>query len=197
MSAQAATVLPYRPPRARNDATAFLGLLLFLGSWAMMFSALFFAYGVVRAHAGSWPPEGTPRLPLLLPGLNTLVIGASSFVLQRALASARAGRTAQVRPAVMGAIALGLVFLAAQGLLWSRLWSEGLRIDGGPYPSVFWALTVFHALHVLVGLGGLAYLAARSAGYGPARHLALRLWTGFWHFVGAVWLVLYLAVFVI
>ncbi len=197
MSAQAATVLTYRPPRARNDATAWLGMLLFLGSWAMMFAALFFAYGVVRAHAGDWPPEGTPRLPLLLPGLNTLVMGLSSLALQRALASARAGRTAQVRPALGAAIALGLVFLAAQGLLWSRLWSAGLRIDGGPYPSVFWALTVFHALHVLVGLGGLAYLVVRSGDHGPARHVALRLWTGFWHFVGAVWLVLYLSVFVI
>jgi cytochrome c oxidase subunit 3 len=94
---------------------------------------------------------------------------------------------------------LGIVFLLLQCLLWSRLWAAGLRIDGGPYPSVFWALTVFHALHVLAGLGGLCYVAARGSRglYGPSRHVALRLWSGFWHFVGAVWAALYLAVFVI
>jgi heme/copper-type cytochrome/quinol oxidase subunit 3 len=173
--------------------------MLFLGSWTMMFAALFFAYAYVRVHAESWPPADAPGLPLLLPGVNTLVIGVSSVALQRALSAARAGRTAQIFPPVAAAIVLGLLFLALQCLLWSRLWAAGLRIDGGPYPSVFWALTVFHALHVLVGLMGLAWVAAhaRRGAYGPARHVGLRLWTGFWHFVGAVWVLLYVAVFVI
>ena len=44
-------LLLYRPPHARDEATARVGMLLFLGSWAMMFAALFFALGVVRCAA--------------------------------------------------------------------------------------------------------------------------------------------------
>ena len=197
MSAPSATVLPYRPPRSRNDATAHLGMVLFLGSWAMMFAALFFAYAMVRAHAGEWPPPGQPPLPLLLPGVNTVVIAASSLLLQRGLRAARTGHTAQIRPAVAGTLVLGALFLLLQGLLWSRLHAAGLHIEDGPYPSVFWALTVFHGLHVLVGLGGLSWVALRARTFGPARNVGLRLWTSYWHFVGAVWLTLYLVVFVL
>jgi cytochrome c oxidase subunit 3 len=172
-------------------------MVLFLGSWAMLFAALFFAYGVLRVRATSWPPADAQRLPLLLPGLNTLLIAASSLLLQGALLAAREGRGAALRRGLAAALALGTAFLALQGLLWWRLWAAGLRPGGGPYPSVFYTLTVFHALHVAVGLLGLTWAAMRAGAFGPARHLGLRLWTAYWHFVGAVWVLLYLAVFVL
>jgi cytochrome c oxidase subunit 3 len=195
---QAAVIL-YRPRRARDDSTAFIGMAVFLGSWAMLFAALFFAYGMLRARLPLWPPPGTPRLPLLLPGINTLVIGVSSIALQRALASARRGRQSAVLPLLIAGTVLGAAFLALQGLLWSGLWRAGLRPEGGPYPSVFYGLTAIHALHVAVGLGGLGWLVARasSRAFGPGRTLGLRLWTSYWHFVGAVWLLMYLAVFLL
>ena len=194
-----ASVLRYRPRSAPADATAWLGMLVFLGSWTMLFGALFAVYGVLRLRAPAWPPPGGPALPLLLPGVNTLAIVASSVALQSALRGARRGRASAVFPATAAALVLGGLFLAGQIVLWTRLWSGGLRPDGGPFPSVFYGLTVFHAIHVLVGLGGLAWVTARAARavYGPSRHLTLRLWSGYWHFVGAVWVLLYLTIFVL
>jgi heme/copper-type cytochrome/quinol oxidase subunit 3 len=199
MSAQGMSVIPYRPPRARSDSTAWLGMVVFLGSWAMMFAALFFAYGLLRARLPQWPPSDLPRLPVLLPLANTLVLAMSSFAVQRALSAARKGYLGSVRPALWAALVLGIAFVGLQLHLWSGLWNAGLRPDLGPYPSVFYGLTVFHALHVFVGLCGLGYLAA-GAGKGahnPGRHLALRLWAGYWHFVGAVWLLMFVTLFVL
>jgi heme/copper-type cytochrome/quinol oxidase subunit 3 len=199
MSGAVASILRYRPRRSPADATAWLGMLLFLGSWTMLFAALFAAYGVLRLRSPGWPPPDQPALPLLLPGANTLALMASSVALQSALRSAREGRAAGVLPAAAAALALGVVFLAGQAALWTGLWRAGLRPEGGPFPSVFYGLTVFHALHVLVGLVGLGWLVARAAkaSFGPARHLGLRLWCGYWHFVGAIWVLLYLTVFVL
>ena len=72
------------------------------------------------------------------------------------------------------------------------VWRAGLVPSGGPYASVFYALTAFHALHVLVGLAALAVLAMRSR---AATRSAVRLWGMFWHFVGVVWGALYVAVY--
>jgi cytochrome c oxidase subunit 3 len=36
----------------------------------MIFLGLFTAYLTFRAVAPSWPPEGTPKLELLLPGIT-------------------------------------------------------------------------------------------------------------------------------
>ena len=66
-------------PHARQDFTSSLGMVVFLASWAMMFSTLFFAYAFLRARSVTWPPPGAPPLPVLLPAVNTLVMLASSF----------------------------------------------------------------------------------------------------------------------
>jgi heme/copper-type cytochrome/quinol oxidase subunit 3 len=184
-------------PAGRQETTAYIGMVVFLASWAMLFASLFFAYGLVRSHAPEWPPPDLPRLPLLLPGLNTLVALGASLALERAGRSWRHGGAGAAANLWL-ATALGTAFLALQAAVWTSLWRAGLRLDGGPYPSAFYALTGLHAAHVLVGLVALGWLAWRAArgGLAPSQRTPLRLWTMYWHFVGAVWLILYAAVYV-
>lgn len=196
---QTAAILPYRSLHARDDATAWIGMLIFLGSWAMLFAAFFFSYGILRARMDAWPPPGTPPLPRLLPAANTLVIAVSSVALERALFCARRGKLASVLPGILAALALGTLFVGLQLLLWTGLWKAGLRPSDGPYASVFYALTALHAAHVAVGMLGLGYCAIRAnaGAFTPVRHVGLRLWRAYWHFVGGVWLLLFLTVFVL
>lgn len=199
MSTPMGAIVPYPPPRARQEWTAYLGMVIFLGSWAMMFGALFFAYGMIRARATSWPPADFPELPLALPGVNTAVLAASSALLHLAVLSLRRGNVARTGPALAASIALGSIFLALQFVTWSALWDEGLLPSDGPYPSVFYALTAFHAVHVLVGIGALGWIChgAFRGKYSAARYLPVRLWALYWHFVGAVWGIMYLTVYVV
>src|SRR5688500_13946246 len=74
-----------RDQLAKHQATtAYLGMVIFMASWAMLFAGLFFAYGVVRAGAHPWPPTDMPDLPRLLPGLATLALAFSSLCLHKA-----------------------------------------------------------------------------------------------------------------
>ena len=192
-------IVPYPPPRARQEWTAYLGMVIFLGSWAMMFGSLFFAYGMVRARSNAWPPPDLPELPLALPGLNTAVLAASSVILQLGVRWLRLGKLTRVGPALAASLALGTLFVSLQAVTWRSLFEEGLTPSGGPYPSVFYALTCFHALHVLVGIGALAWLCrgAFVGKYTAARFLPVRLWTLYWHFVGAVWGIMFVTVYVV
>jgi heme/copper-type cytochrome/quinol oxidase subunit 3 len=182
-----------REPRGA-ERTAHVGMAVFLGSWAMLFVALFFAYAFVRGNASSWPPLDAPRLPRVLPGLNTLVIAASSVAVTRALRAQELARARAAAASLAIAAVLGASFLAMQAVVWIGLWRRGLVPSGGPYPSVFYAFTAFHALHVLVGLAALAWLALRARS-GTASRTDVRLWGWYWHFVGAVWAALYVTVY--
>ena len=100
--------------------------------------------------------------------------------------------------ALGGAGVLGCVFLSLQVVVWRGLYDDGLTPRSGAYGSVFYAMTCFHALHVLVGLGALFSLSALAwrGRYNAARHLPMRLWAMYWHFVGVVWGVMFAVLYV-
>jgi len=185
--------------RRGDEVTATVGMVVFLASWAMLFAGLFFSYGLLRARTPVWPPLDQPPLPILLPAVNTAVVALGSGAVILALRFLRLGRLRRGSWALAASAGLGTVFLALQVVVWAGLHRAGLVPSGGPYASVFYALTCVHALHVLVGIAALAWLATRGfAGTVTAhRHLPVRLWGMYWHFVGLVWLVLYSTVYLI
>jgi cytochrome c oxidase subunit 3 len=196
MSAVAAVRLPSREESRR---TSFVGMVMALASWTMLFGSLFFAYALLRLKSGAWPPAGVEPLPRLLPLANTLVLLASSAVLHRGLGPAAEARIGALAGALKGTLALGSLFLALQLAVWVPLWRSGFTIASGVYGSIFYGLTVFHALHVLAGLVVLLALlpGARKGRYRSARQSAVRLSAMFWHFVDAVWVVMFVAVYLL
>lgn len=167
-----------------QERTALLGMIIFIASWAMLFAGLFFAYGVIRLRTPAWPPSDLPQVPLLLPAVATVLLALSSAALERA----RRGPGA--RPVALAAL-LGLVFLGLQIVVWRDLWLGGLRPQSGTYASAFYGLTVFHALHVAVGLLALGWLLVRRTA------TAVRLWTLYWHMVGVIWGVMFVLVYLL
>jgi cytochrome c oxidase subunit 3 len=184
---------------ARRDLGAYVGMVIALGAFGMCFAGLFFSYAVARAGTASWPPGGEQPLPLALPGLNTLVLALSSLALHYGVKAVRAGR----ERALVGWLGLtiggGIAFLALQVVVWGRVYAAGLKPSSGIYGSIFYALTVFHALHVVSGLAALAFIAvrARHGRYSAARYAGVRSVALFWHFVDAVWVVMFVSVYVL
>jgi heme/copper-type cytochrome/quinol oxidase subunit 3 len=181
-----------------KELTNAVGMIVALGAWTMMFASLLFVYFGLRSQARAWPPPGLPPMPLLLPSINTAIMLASSFTVARSLTRLRAGRFDEAKRWMALSFALGLSFVVLQGLLWHGMWTAGITTTTGTYGAVFYALTVLHALHVGAGLVVLGYLVAvalrRSAAM-RERVITLRLCGMFWHFVDAVWLVMFLALF--
>lgn len=187
------------PELPEERTLAYAGMVIFLGSWAMLFAALFFSYAVLRVSASIWPTPGFVRLPLGIPGINTLLLLASSRTLAVALGRLKGGELRACRNELLRTIALGVAFVALQHAVWIDLWSSGLRLDSGAYGGTFYVLTVFHILHVLVGLGLLTRVVVplmRRVPTAPKRSAAM-LTAMFWHFVDAVWLVTFVAVYVL
>lgn len=186
-------------PRHREDFTSSLGMIIFLASWAMMFSALFFSYGYVRARSVTWPPPGFPSLPVALPAVNTLILLASSFTFSRGLHEIKQGRRRALSAWVGATIVLGAVFLALQVVVWRSVSLSGLQFNSGLLGGVFYGLTTFHALHVAVGLLILLWVFARSlqGAYSEHKYITIRLCTMFWHFVDVVWILMFVSIYLL
>ncbi len=177
---------------AAGSGAGMLGMRLFLASLSAVFAATLVAYLVVRGRAEAWPPPGVPQLPRTL-WVSTVLLVASSATMTWAQRGARRGDGTALRRGLGLTTLLGLAFLASQTLNWFALVAANLTMRTNLYGFTFYLLTGLHALHVLGGLGPLAALTAQ-AWRGPgsdalARRVAYL--AAYWHFLDAVWLVLF------
>jgi cytochrome c oxidase subunit 3 len=94
---------------------------------------------------------------------------------------------------------LGLIFLLGQGNEYRMLVSEGTKINGDEYGSVFYLTTGFHGLHVTGGLiAFIFYLIRTTMGrFTPAQATAAIVVSYYWHFVDIVWVALFTMIYLI
>lgn len=186
------------PPRTANALvpSAVLAMLMFVACEVMFFAALISAQFVVRGNAGTWPPPGQPRLPVLTTAGNTLILLVSGLVLWLAARERKAGRAAPAVRKAFIALWLGVAFVAVQSFEWTRLIHFGLTLQSSSYGSFFYLIIGMHALHALIALGFLAHACQQMAAgvlTGP-RWQAVQI---FWFFVVGLWPFLYVLVYLL
>jgi len=187
-SAQAALV--YERQERVSSSGIWVGVFAITMSFAAFTSALF-----VREGTTDW---GHLVLPSVL-YVNTLVLLTSSITLEsarRALAAGPFGNIEGTRKAsawVMITLLLGLGFCAGQFHAWQELRAEGIYLATNPNSSFFYLLTFLHALHVLVGILVLVYLAGRlMASHTTFRRSLFANTAIYWHFMCGLWVYLLL-----
>ncbi len=194
--------IPYavaaRPDTGMNNAR--LGLWLFLASETMLFGGLISAYAFLRT--GSAASEFGPHLSdAPLAGINTLVLLASSTVMTLSVWSLRNREYGRYRLFLGMTIFLGLLFVGLKAIDYSHKFAHGLYPATNTYLAVFFTLTGVHALHVIGGVVVNAYLwlTGRRMWENEADRLRSRISAAatYWNFVDAVWIVLFLLLYVL
>jgi cytochrome c oxidase subunit 3 len=172
--------------------TGLLGMKLLILALSMLFAASIFGYLVIRTRAAAWPPPGVPRLPGTL-WISTLIIVISSFTMQSALRAARTDRQRALRNGMVLTTLLGVAFLVSQTVNWFALVAANLTAKTNLYGFTFYMLTGLHAAHVVGGVIPLAIVTARAfqGRYSPGGHAGVAYAAVYWHFLAAVWLVLF------
>lgn len=173
------------------------GLIVFLVAEGMIFMGLFIAYLTFRAVTPNWPPEGTPELELLLPGLNTIVLIASSFIIHQADSAIKKNNVAGLRTWFAVTALMGAAFLAGQ--LYEYFHLE-FSLTTNLFASTFYVLTGFHGLHVTFGLILILAVLWRSLKqdhYSSQNHFGVEAAEIYWHFVDVVWIILFLLLYIL
>ena len=192
-------LIPLRARPTRSDRSARVGMIVFIGGWTMMFGALLATYLLLRSGqpAGTaWRPPGLPSVERALPTLATVVLLSSSATLSLGVAAIRGARPRALTGYLVVTLALALGFLALQTTTWLHMMRRGLSPTGSLYATCFFGLTMFHALHVGVGIVGIAALVPRAhrGAFSAHAHTAVRNWAVYWHFVDVAWIAFFAAV---
>jgi heme/copper-type cytochrome/quinol oxidase subunit 3 len=160
------------------------GMALAIATESLLFVSLFFAYFYVGRRHLPWPDK-PPKLALAIVLLIILLVSSGTAWAAEHLLSRGSRRAA--RGLLIVTIALGLVFMVVQILEYRNHLRE-LRPTTDAYGSLFYVITSFHALHVIVGLLLLGFVALLP-NLDPDRspHRPLHNATLYWHFVDVVW----------
>jgi len=160
------------------------GVLCLIATEASLFAYLLFSYYyMVVQHGADWLPEAHPSIAMA--GPNTVILLASSVAVWWGKKGVKAGGRGQHLTGLALAIGLGLVFLVVQYCEWK---TKPYGLTTSAYGSLFFTITGFHMLHVVVGVMVLAMVLIWSiAGYFDARHYNhVTIAAAYWHFVDVV-----------
>ncbi len=123
--------------------------------------------------------------------INTMVLVTSGLFAALAVKDESEGRTRRMRMWILLAILTGLVFLGVKYVEYAGEIAAGHTIDTNAFFTLYYLLTGFHALHVVLGIVILAVVAWK--------HSLDNLETGaaFWHMVDLIWVILFPVVYLL
>lgn len=170
-----------------------------IASLVMFFAGLTSAY-IVRKSAGNWVEFAIP--------LNFVISAAilliSSFTIHLAVNAFKNEKLGQYRLFLGGTAMLSLTFVASQYLGWQELSKLGIPLTLNPSGDFVYVISIFHVLHVAVGILLLLGAFVRSwvlfdnpAKFliyrtDPNKRIRIEMLATYWHFVDAVWIYLLL-----
>jgi cytochrome c oxidase subunit III len=184
-----------RAARRQNNSVQ-IAVLLVLGAETIFFGTLVVSYIASRMGGLASPFPQAEIFHFTIPVINTSVLLLSAIAGGVALRGIRRGRRGLLVTGLSIALLLGLVFVAGQVIEFSR---SGMSPSDTAFGGVFFALLGFHALHVVSGVVvlGLLLLRARLGDFNPRRHTAIQAGMWFWYYVTAVWVVLFIVLYLV
>lgn len=187
-----------------------MGMWIFLVTEVLLFSGMFVAYTVYRV----WHPETfdllSGALDWRLGGFNTLVLLGSSFTVAMSIHSIqKSDKKATVMYLVITLICAA-AFMVVKYIEYTTKFEHGVFPGAHfaphgehyapfdvPYApqffSIYFVMTGIHGVHVLVGMGVIAWIAIRTAkGHFDSQYYTPIELTGlYWHLVDIIWIFLF------
>jgi len=196
-----ATTIPLAHGAAHEDWVlpyhGTVGMLALIVAEIAIFTIFVVAYVFYIGKSISGPQ---PRQVLELPIFNTVCLLSSSFTIWIAERGLKRGAMGAFSLWWAVTVVLGAIFLGGTGLEWKKLiYHDGLTISTNLFGTTFYSLVGLHASHVIIGLTMLLIVLIFSlTGKLKSEHSRqLEVLSLYWHFVDAVWVVVFTVVYII
>jgi cytochrome c oxidase subunit 3 len=191
---------------AQQKEASTLGMWVFLVTEVLFFGGLFAAYSVYRSwHPGAFA-AGSHTLDIVLGTINTVALITSSLTMALAVHAAQTGSRRALMAFLVATMILGAAFLGIKGFEYAHKFAEQ-HVPGASFHfepptyaaqaqiffSLYFVMTGLHALHMVIGLGVLAWMLWWAWNGTITREYAspIEIAGLYWHFVDIVWIFLF------
>jgi cytochrome c oxidase subunit 3 len=192
-----------------------LGMWVFLVQEVLFFGAFFMVYTLHRNLYYAVFEACSHHLDWRIGAFNTAVLICSSLTMALGVHAAAVGQRRRIVLWLLATVLLGSVFLGVKVVEYGQKWEdqlvpglrwgsaeqvgEELHLQGADldhaqlYFSLYFGMTGLHALHMIVGIPIILWVALRAqrGEFSPAYNTPVWVTGLYWHFVDIVWIFLF------
>ncbi|MGE7958287.1 cytochrome c oxidase subunit 3 [Pseudomonas sp. NPDC089530] len=176
-----------------------LAMWFFILAELSVFALLILAFAVTQQLKPHLFAASRQRLDTSTGLAMTLSLLSAGLLAALAQERVRRARPRQGAALLLAALLVATVYLALKLGEYRHLLGLGLGLEHNTFFTLYWILTGFHFLHVLLGMLILAWLAlgCRRGRYGAEHRSGLESGVLYWHMVDLVWVLLFPLVYVL
>lgn len=174
-----------------------IGIVFLIITETSLFTIFVAAYLIYIGRSITGP---YPRDVLEIPIVATICLLSSSFTIVLAEHALENNHIGRFKLWWLATICLGLEFLISTGIEWQKLiWDDHLTISTNLFGTTFYSLVGLHASHVTVGMIFLLIVMTVTLRGFPiqTQKRRVKFLSWYWHFVDAVWVIVFTVVYVI
>ena len=176
-----------------------LAMWFFILAELTVFAILILAFAVTQMFNPQLFGESRAALDSSIGLALTLSLLTSGLFAALAVEQVRQARQGRAALLLLAALGTSCVYVVLKLNEYGHLAGLGLGMEHNTFFTLYWILTGFHFLHVLLGMVILAWLAerCRRGAYTAADHSGLESGVLYWHMVDLVWVLLFPLVYVL
>ena len=176
-----------------------LAIWFFIFMELLVFGIFFIVYAVMRIENIELFNHYQLTLNRELGAANTLLLITSSYFVVRAVEAIRVNNVKSCIDWLYAALGGGMGFLILKSFEYSDKFSEGINLSTNTFYMFYLSLTMFHFLHVILGMIILFAVVhkAKRGGYNAQNYTGVETGASYWHMVDLVWIILFPLVYII
>ena len=176
-----------------------LAMWFFILAELTVFAILILAFAVTQMFNPQLFGESRAALDSSIGLALTLSLLTSGLLAALAVEQVRQARQGRAALLLLAALASACVYVVLKLNEYGHLAGLGLGMEHNTFFTLYWILTGFHFLHVLLGMVILGWLAerCRRGAYRTDTHSGLESGVLYWHMVDLVWVLLFPLVYVL
>jgi len=182
-----------------------IAMWFFILAELTVFALFFIGFAVAENMNEAMFAQGKAQLHKLAGLINTIALITSSFFVAMSLQSVHLQKGKQAARRLVFALVVAAVYLVVKLWEYQALFEQGIDIETNTFFTLYFLITAFHFMHILLGMIILIYMAfnAYKGSYTSIAKKEQNDISGFesgacyWHMVDLLWIILFPLIYII
>ena len=175
-----------------------IAMWFFIMAELTVFAVFFISFAVTEQLNHELFVEGKKQLHTVSGLINTIALITSSLFVALSVNAIKLGKIKQTVQHIGLGIAFASVYVFVKLWEYNLLFSQGIDLETNTFFTLYFLITAFHFLHVLLGVVILILITIKACKKGYESDVSgFESGTSYWHMVDLVWIILFPLIYVI